>query len=89
MNRKHFLGLTNQVPWNKNKQWMHLLAESSTPLFISAQPDALGAVQKEFIKKSFDSASKPLPVCEPLDWMQTNLPSKWKLNGEVVTFDWS
>jgi alpha-galactosidase len=82
------VGLTNQVPWNKNKQWMHLLAESSTPLFISAQPDALGTEQKEFIKKSFDSASKPLPVCEPLDWMQTNIPSKWKLNGEVVTFDW-
>ena len=68
---------------------MQLLAESSTPLFISAQPDALGIEQKEFIKKSFDTASKPLPVCEPLDWMQTNLHTKWKLNGEIVNFDWS
>ena len=83
------VGLTNNVPWNKNKQWMQLLAESSTPLFISAQPDALGSEQKEFIKKSFDTAAKTLPICEPLDWMQTNLPSKWKLNGKVVTFDWN
>ncbi len=83
------VGLTNKVPWNKNKQWMQLLAESGTPLLISAQPDAVGAEQKEFIKKCFTSAAKKLPVAEPLDWMNTLTPSKWKLNGEVVNFDWT
>ncbi|HEY5462361.1 MAG TPA: hypothetical protein VIJ95_03830 [Hanamia sp.] len=82
------VGLTDSIPWDKNKQWMQLLAESSTPLFISAQPDALGTEQKEFIKKSFDTASRILPVCEPLDWMQTNIPSEWKLNGRIINFDW-
>ncbi|MDR6811495.1 MULTISPECIES: hypothetical protein [unclassified Arcicella] len=47
------VGLTNQVAWEKNKQWMQLVAKSGTPLFISAQPEATGAVQKAFIKESF------------------------------------
>lgn len=83
------VGLTNQVSWDKNKQWMQLLAESSAPLFISAQPDALGAEQKAFIKDCFAKAAKPQPIAEPLDWLSNSLPSKWKLNNRVVDFDWS
>ena len=83
------VGLTNKVPWAKNKQWMQLLAESGTPLLISAQPDAVGAEQKAFIKKCFTAAAKKMPVAEPLDWMTTLTPSKWKLNGSIVQFDWT
>lgn len=83
------VGVTDKVPWAKNKQWMQLLAESGAPLFISAQPTAVGAGQKELIKKCFASAAKKMPVGEPLDWLQTPTPSKWKLNGKVVNFDWS
>ncbi len=82
------VGLTTQVPWEKNKQWMQLLAESSAPLFISAQPDALGAEQKAFIKQCFAKAAKVQPVGEPLDWLTNPLPAKWKLNNRVVDFDW-
>jgi alpha-galactosidase len=83
------VGLTTQVPWEKNKQWMQLLAESSAPLFISAQPDALGAEQKAFIKQCFANAARVQPVGEPLDWMTNPFPSKWKLNNREVDFDWS
>lgn len=83
------VGLTNEVPWNKNKQWMQLLAQSSAPLFISAQPDAIGNEQKQFIRQSFVEAAKQQPVAEPLDWMNNQWPAKWKLNGKVVEFDWS
>lgn len=83
------VGLTNKVPWKKNKQWMQLLAESGTPLFISAQPAAVGTEQKEFITNCFTSAAKKLPVAEPLDWMDTLTPVKWKLAGKEVDFDWS
>ena len=40
------VGLTTDVPWEKNKQWMQLLAKSSAPLFISAQPDAVGRTKR-------------------------------------------
>ena len=82
------VGLTSQVPWEKNKQWMQLLAESSAPLFISAQPDALGSEQKEYIKKCFTAAAKEQPIGEPLDWLTNTLPAKWKLNGSEVDFNW-
>lgn len=83
------VGLTNQVPWEKNKQWMDLLANSGTPLFISAQPDATRPEQKAFIKTAFAAASEKLPVGEPLDWMTNAFPTKWKLNGKTRTFNWS
>ena len=83
------VGVTSKVPWDKNKQWMQLLAESSAPLFISAQPDALGAAQKQFIKQCFTSASNVQPIGEPLDWLTNQWPAKWKLDGKVKEFDWS
>ena len=82
------VGLTPKVPWTKNKQWMELVAKSGTPLFISAQPEATGAEQKVFIKECFRLASQQLPVGEPLDWMENQLPKKWKLNGKVEEFNW-
>ncbi|MHB8209012.1 alpha-amylase family protein [Mucilaginibacter sp.] len=83
------VGLTTKVPWEKNKQWMTLLAESSAPLFISAQPDALGAEQKQYIKHCFALAAKPQPIGEPLDWLTNQWPQKWKLDGVIKEFDWS
>lgn len=82
------VGLTNDIPWEKNKQWMQLLAESGTPLFISPDPAALGEEQKTFIKQCFTNAAKVQPVGEPLDWMNNQQPQKWKLNGREVDFDW-
>lgn len=82
------VGLTRDVPWEKNKQWMQLLAESSAPLFISAQPDAMGAEQKAFVKDCFAKAAKEQPLGEPLDWLETSTPSRWKLNGRIVEFNW-
>ena len=83
------VGLTKDIPWEKNKQWMQLLAKSSTPLFISVQPDAVGEEQKEFIKQSFSEAARAQPIAEPVDWLTNPLPSKWKLDSQVVDFDWS
>lgn len=82
------VGLTTKIPWAKNKQWMELVAKSGTPLFISAQPEAIGAGQKATIKECFRLASTELPIGEPLDWMETPLPKTWKLNGKVEHFDW-
>ena len=83
------VGLTTQVPWEKNKQWMQLVAETGTPLFISAQKEALGESQRAFIKQSFATASRPVPDAEPLDWMEGQTPSSWRLMGRQVEFNWS
>ncbi len=83
------VGLTRDISWSRNKQWMQLLAESGTPLFISPQPDALGEQQKIFIKQCFAKAARVQPTGEPLDWISNPQPEKWKLNGTEVGFDWS
>jgi alpha-galactosidase len=82
------VSLTSKIPWQQNKQWMELLAKSGTPLFISAQPEAVGAGQKASIAACFKLASQQLPVAEPLDWMENPLPKIWKLNGKIETFNW-
>jgi alpha-galactosidase len=83
------VGLTREVPWAKNKQWMALLAESGAPLFISAQADAVGTEQKKFIKICFTNAAKKISSAEPLDWLTNQWPAKWKLDGQIRNFDWS
>ena len=40
-------------------------------------------------RKYFASVAKTLPFGEPLDWMETPVSAKWKLDGKVVDFDWS
>jgi alpha-galactosidase len=82
------VGLTNAVPWELNRQWLELLAASGTPLFVSAAPDALGPEQRAALKDAFALASQPLVPGEPLDWMDTTCPRRWRLNEEVREFDW-
>ncbi|MDP4251202.1 MAG: alpha-galactosidase [Bacteroidota bacterium] len=83
------VGITTAVPWKENRQWLQLLAESSAPLFISAQPEAMGAEQNAAVKKSFDLAARAQPLGIPLDWLTNPRPAKWELNGRTVDFDWA
>jgi alpha-galactosidase len=83
------VGLTTKIPWGKNKQWLQLLTESSAPLFISAEPEAMGEEQKKAVKKSFAMAARKQPLAEPLDWMTNPRPEQWLLNGNKVYFDWA
>jgi alpha-galactosidase len=82
------VGLTTQIPWEKNKQWLQLLAESGAPLFVSAQPEATGPEQKAYIKTCFAMAAQNQPTAEPLDWMTNSRPAKWRLNDREVDFSW-
>ncbi|GAB4012712.1 hypothetical protein GCM10028808_29630 [Spirosoma migulaei] len=83
------VGLTTNIAWDKNQQWLRLLAESGSPLFISAQPEAMGEAQKIAVKKAFAQAANSQPLAEPIDWLTNPLPQKWKLNGKVVDFNWT
>jgi alpha-galactosidase len=82
------LGLTTKVPWEMNWQWLELVSRSGTPLFVSAQADAIGPEQERALRAAFALAAQPQPLGEPLDWMHTNSPCQWKLQGQTVRFDW-
>lgn len=83
------VGLTEQVPWELNRQWLDVLARSGTPLFVSADPKALGAKQKAALREAFALAAKSQPVAEPLDWLDTTCPTRWKMGEETRNYHWS
>ncbi len=82
-------GLTDKVPWHLNRQWLHLLAASGTPLFVSADPKFNGPDQQAAMREAFALASVARPHAEPLDWLDTTCPSSWKLDSGVKTYRWS
>lgn len=83
------VGLTTQVPWELNKQWLELLAASGTPLFVSADPAALGPEQRAALTAAYARAATVQPPAEPLDWLHTTTPRRWKFGEETRTFDWT
>jgi alpha-galactosidase len=83
------VGLTSRVPWEKNRQWLDLLARSGTPLFVSADPDAVGSAQRDALMEAFARAATDQPPAEPLDWQQTTSPRHWRFgDGSETTYDW-
>lgn len=85
------VGLTREVPWELNRQWLDLLARSGTPLFVSADPAAVETVQANSIREAFRLASLPQAPAEPLDWLETTCPRLW-LSGQqepLPAYDWT
>jgi alpha-galactosidase len=82
------VGLTKNVPWDLNRQWLELVAGSGTPLFVSASPDAVGGKQCDALREAFAAAAQPQAPAEPLDWMDTTTPQRWVLAGEEVEYNW-
>ena len=82
------VGLTTDIPWELNRQWLDLLARSGTPLFVSAAPAAMGGEQRRALKAAFAAASRVQPVAEPVDWLATTCPSHWRIGDRVTTYHW-
>lgn len=78
--------LAPQIPWSLTHAWLDLVAGSGTPLFLSIDPTACGAEQKAAIKQAMALAAKPLPLAEPLDWMENSVPTRWKMPGAERRF---
>jgi alpha-galactosidase len=56
--------------------------------FCVRSPDAVGEEQRAALQQAFAFAAQEQPIGEPLDWMNSVCPSRWKLRGETVEFDW-
>jgi len=82
------VGITDAIPWTLNRQWLDLVARSGTPLFVSMAPDAVGAEQIRDLRAALARAAGPQPLAEPLDWQHTIWPTRWRLNGEQVRYNW-
>lgn len=78
----------NSVPWEQNRQWLDLLARSGTPLFVSFPRDSVQPEQEQALRAALAAASRQQPLGEPLDWLETRTPVRWRLAGEEHVFSW-
>lgn len=82
------VGITGKIDWNKNRQWLRLLAVSGTPLFVSCQPDQAKGQTEADLREAFSLAAVQNDILIPLDWMENPWPERWMLNGKEIRFQW-
>ena len=83
------VGVTGEIPWELNRQWLQLLAESGTPLFTSIQPSVLTPEQEEEVRAAYAMASQHSSAgAYPLDWQNNMYPESWLLSHRKETFRW-
>ena len=78
--------LEDKIPWEKNKQWLHLLSYSNTPLFVSCS-DKLTDEQKRDLSEAYNVFHKRHSI-RPVDIYENIVPSQWEIDGKTVTYDW-
>lgn len=82
------VGITGQILWKRNREWLHLLAHSGTPLFYSMAPGTLGREALEELREALSLASQADGAAEPLDWMETRQPSHWRFLSQDTVYHW-
>jgi alpha-galactosidase len=82
---------TPQTPWTHNCQWLDLVSRSGTALFVSVDPatrnDTVDADLSNALRRALDGGD-PAGV-EPLDWLHTTSPTRWRTGQGEVTYRWS
>ena len=85
--------ITTATPWEKNKQWLDLVARSGTALFVSPEPQAMGGEQRQALKEAFQMAASHPTGARPLDWQLCTTPADWEFRRQIggrerKRYDW-
>jgi alpha-galactosidase len=75
------VGITDAVPWEFNRQWLEVLAQSGTATMVSAGPLARGQEQRAALRQAFAIAAAGGATARPLDWLETSTPERWQTGG--------
>ena len=82
------VGITKQISWEKNKQWLDVLSKSGTALFVSIAEDAYDDEIRKDITSAFKKAAVNMESSLALDWKQHCIPQKWKSKYGTDEYDW-
>lgn len=82
------VGITNEVPWEKNRQWLDVLSKSGTALFVSIAGDAYTDEIKKELKSAFTRAASNTTASKAIDWIENMLPQKWNSVFGEDQYDW-
>ena len=80
--------ITDKLPWSLSHQWLDAVARSGTSLFVTWQPELVTGEVREALRAAFSRASRRQPAGEPLDWLDTLTPRRWKFGNETREYDW-
>lgn len=70
-------GITEYIDWKLIKEWLSLLAESGTPMFVSVDPRSVTSEQRDYLKKAFQIFVETNREAVPCNWMKTTCPDLW------------
>lgn len=82
------LAAAGAVPWEKNSQWLDLVANSGTALFVSWHRALATPEVRAALTRAFTQASQRQPIGRPLDWFTTTIPATWQFGNETKTYNW-
>ncbi|HEX4228330.1 MAG TPA: hypothetical protein VHZ07_06650 [Bryobacteraceae bacterium] len=74
------VGVTPEIPWELNRQWLHLVSTSGAALFVSPDPAATGSPQREAIKQAFHVAASRDLTSVPENWFRDSTPESWVIS---------
>jgi len=80
---------TEFTPWDKDRQWLDLVARSGTALFVSVDPRKITREVKSAMTAAMQLAlSGGSRIVAPLDWLTSTTPQHWRFDGQDVHYDW-
>ena len=80
---------TAMTPWELDRQYLDLVARSGTALFVSVDPRTITAAQRDAYRAAMQLAlSGGSGGCEPLDWLDTTTPRRWKFRDGEAAYHW-
>ena len=87
------VGITPDIPWTLNRQWLDLIARSGAVLFVSADPNSTGPEQQTALREAFQIAASGQSTATPLDGLTSTTPIHWDFHSAKATthrdYDWT
>ncbi len=71
------VGISAEIAWEQNRQWLDVLARSGTALFVSPGAGSRGAEQAAAMRSAFALAARGGSCALPVDWSEQTTPESW------------
>ncbi len=78
--------LDDYIPWEKNKQWLHVLSFSNTPLFVSCSCK-ITEEQRKDLSAAYRVFQENHTI-HPVDIFENLTPSLWEIDGNNKEYNW-
>ena len=83
------VGITDEIAWEQNNQWLDLLKYSGLSMIVSVQKKMYTSEVRDALTAAFSLASQPHEVARPIGWNEDALtPNRWETFDGIKEFMW-